>query len=158
MFRLQSTAFPPDAAIPTTYTGRGLDRSPPLRWSGAPRDTKSYALIMHDPDARAGSADFAHWVLFNMPAARSELPEDSPHTGDLTDGTIQGRNDFDRIGYGGPNPPPGKPHRYRFELFALDSPLELDSGASRAAIEVAMQGHVLGRAELVGTYRNRGRA
>jgi Raf kinase inhibitor-like YbhB/YbcL family protein len=156
MFKLQSPAFRPDAAIPAAHTGRGPDRSPPLAWSGAPADTKSYALIMHDPDARSG--DFTHWVVFNIPATRTELPEDSPHTGDLTDGTVQGKNDFDRIGYGGPNPPAGEPHRYRFEIFALDATVPLESGAARGAIERAMQGHILARAELMGRYRNRGKA
>ena len=156
MFKLQSSAFSPDANIPVEHTGRGQDLSPPLQWTGAPAQTKTYALIMHDPDARSG--DFAHWVVFNMPATRTELPADSPHSGDLSDGTVQGRNDFDRIGYGGPNPPPGEPHRYRFELFALDASIELPAGASRAQVEQAMQGHVLAHTELMGRYRNRGRA
>lgn len=156
MFKIQSSAFRPDDNIPSTYSGRGGDHSPPLQWSGAPADTRAYALIMHDPDAPSG--DFAHWVLFNIPATRSELPEDSPHSGDLTDGSVQGRNDFDRIGYGGPNPPPGKPHRYHFELFALDGPLELEAGASRKDVERAMQGHVLAHADLMGTFRNRAKA
>jgi Raf kinase inhibitor-like YbhB/YbcL family protein len=156
MFKLQSPAFQPDAAIPTAHTGRGEDRSPPLAWSGAPADTKSFALIMHDPDARSG--DFTHWLVFNIPATRSELPEDSPHSGDLTDGTLQGKNDFDRIGYGGPNPPSGEPHRYRFELFALDDTIPLEPGAARATVEQAMKGHILAHTELMGRYRNRGHA
>jgi Raf kinase inhibitor-like YbhB/YbcL family protein len=156
VLKLQSSAFAPDSAIPAAYTAKGSDASPPLRWSGAPPETKTYALIMHDPDAVSG--DFAHWVMFNIPAARTELAEDTPHTGDLTDGCVQGRNDFDRIGYGGPNPPPGKPHRYHFELFALDDAVTLDSGVRRAAVEQAMKGHVLARAALVGTFRKRARA
>jgi Raf kinase inhibitor-like YbhB/YbcL family protein len=150
MFKLHSPAFAPDAAIPDAYTAP--DRSPPLTWSGAPSETKSYALIMHDPDAASG--DFAHWAVYNMPATRTELPEDSPHTGDFTDGTQQGRNDFERVGYGGPNPPAGERHRYRFELFALDDTIPLEPGAGREAITRAMQGHILARAELTGRYRN----
>jgi Raf kinase inhibitor-like YbhB/YbcL family protein len=149
-FKIESTAFQPDTEIPKKYTAEGDDRSPPLRWSGAPPETKTYALIVHDPDAPSG--DFTHWVVFNMPAVRMELPEDSPHRGDLSDGTVQGRNDFDREGYGGPKPPPGKPHRYRFELFALDDFVMLKAGADRRALEQAIKGHVVAKAELVGLY------
>jgi len=149
-FTLQSTAFGPGAEIPRIYTGLGEDRSPPLRWSGAPPDTKTLALIMHDPDAPAG--DFTHWVIFNIPAVRGELPEDTPHRGDLVDGTVQGRNDFDREGYGGPKPPPGRPHNYHFDLYALDAMVELKAGADREALEQAMQGHVLARTELTARF------
>jgi Raf kinase inhibitor-like YbhB/YbcL family protein len=149
-FTLQSSAFAQGADIPRTYTAVGDDRSPPLRWSGAPEQTKTFALIMHDPDAPSG--DFTHWVLFNMPAARGELPEDTPHRGDLSDGTVQGKNDFQREGYGGPKPPPGKPHRYQFELYALDDFLMPKAGADRKEVERAMQGHVLAKAELMGRF------
>ena len=156
MLKLQSSAIRPDGTIPGEHTSRGKNQSPPLSWTGAPPETKTYALIMHDPDARSG--DVAHWVVFNMPATRTELPADNPpHTGDVSDGTMQGRNDFDRVGYGGPNPPPGEPHRYHFELFALDTALELEAGAKRAQVEQAMRGHVLAHAKLMGRYRNRGK-
>lgn len=149
-FSLQSTAFANGADIPRAYTGVGADRSPPLRWSGAPDATKTFALVMHDPDAPSG--DFAHWVVFNIPAVRSELPEDTPHRGDLSDGTVQGRNDFDREGYGGPKPPPGKPHRYQFELYALDDFLTLEAGADRKQVERALEGHVLAQTKLQGRF------
>ena len=149
-FTLQSSAFEPGAEIPRIYAGLGEDRSPPLRWSAAPPETKTLALIMRDPDAPTG--DFTHWVVFNMPAARTELPEDTPHRGDLSDGTVQGSNDFGREGYGGPKPPPGKPHRYRFDLYALDAAIMLKAGAGREALERAMHGHVLARTELTGGF------
>src|SRR4051794_31276693 len=126
---LQSSSFEPKGDIPTAFTGDGQDRSPALRWSGGPEATKTYALIVHDPGAPSG--DFAHWLVYNIPVTTTGLPEAGPHRGDLSDGTLQGRNDFDRIGYGGPKPPPGKPHRYQFELYALDAKLPLDSGATR---------------------------
>lgn len=149
-FKLESTAFEHGAEIPKRYTTDGDDRSPHLRWSGAPEQTKTYALIVHDPDAPSG--DFTHWVIFNIPSVRLELPEDTPHRGDLSDGSVQGHNDFDRDGYGGPKPPPGKPHHYHFELYALDAPVPLKYGASRSAVEEAIKGHVLAKAELIGTY------
>jgi len=150
-FTLSSSAFAPGADIPPIYTADGQDRSPPLAWSGAPDATKSYALIVDDPDAPSG--DFVHWVMFNIPATTGQLPEDTAHSGDLTDGSGQGTNDFNRIGYGGPKPPPGKPHRYRFHLYALDQTLQqIKPGATRDQLERAMQGHVLAEASLTGCY------
>jgi Raf kinase inhibitor-like YbhB/YbcL family protein len=151
-FTLESSAFTANGEIPRVHTGEGDDKSPQLAWSGAPARTKTYALIMHDPDAPG--RDFAHWVMFNIPINATQLPNDSPHRGDLSDGTVQGKNDFDRIGYGGPKPPPGKPHHYHFVLYALDAALPLESGADRRAVELAMQGHVLAQTELVGLYSN----
>lgn len=147
---LTSPAFEPDAEIPRAHTGDGDDRSPPLAWDGAPSQTTTYALIVDDPDAPMGT--FVHWVAFDIPAVENGLPEGVQHSGDLTDGMKQGTNDFDRNGYGGPMPPRGEMHRYRFKLYALDGKLPLRPGASRQDVEQAMQGHVLEEAELVGRY------
>jgi Raf kinase inhibitor-like YbhB/YbcL family protein len=148
--KLTSPAFAPEAEIPRVYTGDGEDRSPPLAWSGAPEQTRTYALIVDDPDAPSGT--FVHWVAFNIPAAGGELPEGVEHRGDLTDGTLQGRNDFDSIGYGGPRPPRGEAHRYHFKLYALDDRLNVEPGASKADVERAMKDHVLDQADLIGEY------
>ncbi len=147
---LSSPAFEPDAEIPSTHTGDGDDRSPPLAWDGAPAQTTTYALIVDDPDAPTGT--FVHWVAFDIPAVENGLPAGVEHYGDRTDGMKQGCNDFDRTGYGGPMPPRGEMHRYRFKLYALDDRLPLDPGASRDELERAMRGHVLDEAQLVGRY------
>jgi Raf kinase inhibitor-like YbhB/YbcL family protein len=147
---LSSPAFEPEAEIPKVYTGDGENRSPPLQWAEAPMKTLTYALIADDPDAPSGT--FVHWVLFDIPVTHPGLPEGVLHTGDTTDGTRQGRNDFGGLGYGGPKPPAGKPHRYVFKLYALDSRLNLQPGASKAEVERAMQGHVLDEAKLTGRY------
>jgi Raf kinase inhibitor-like YbhB/YbcL family protein len=150
-FTLTSTAFRDGAAIPVKHTCDGGDVSPPLAWSGAPAGTRSFALIADDPDAPAGS--WVHWVVYNVPAAVSELPENVAKVEALDlGGARQGRNDFRRPGYGGPCPPPGPAHRYFFTLYALDAPLMLKAGAQRKDLETAMEGHVLGSAPLLGTY------
>jgi Raf kinase inhibitor-like YbhB/YbcL family protein len=150
-FTLSSTAFRDGAAIPVKHTCDGVDASPQLAWSDAPAGTRSFALIADDPDAPAGS--WVHWVVYNLPAAVSELPENVAKVEALDlDGARQGRNDFRRPGYGGPCPPPGPAHRYVFTLYALDAPLMLKAGAQRKDVETAMEGHVLGSAQLLGTY------
>jgi len=150
-FTLTSTAFRDGAAIPVKHTCDGLDVSPPLAWSGAPAGTRSFALIADDPDAPAGS--WVHWVVYNLPAAVAELPENVAKVEALDlGGARQGRNDFRRPGYGGPCPPPGPAHRYFFTLYALDTPLTLKAGAQRKDVETAMEGHVLGSAQLMATY------
>ena len=150
-FTLTSSAFGDGSAIPVTHTCDGVDASPPLAWSGAPAGTRSFALIADDPDAPAGS--WVHWVVYNVPAAVSELPENVAKVESLDlGGARQGRNDFRRPGYGGPCPPPGPAHRYFFTLYALDAPLTLKAGAQRKDVETATEGHVLGRAQLMGTY------
>ncbi|MFI5087705.1 MAG: YbhB/YbcL family Raf kinase inhibitor-like protein [Terriglobales bacterium] len=123
---------------------------PQLAWSGAPPGTKSFALILDDPDAPGGT--FTHWMVWNIPAGTHELPENLPKTAELTDGARQGRNDFGKVGYGGPCPPPGKPHRYFFRLFALDNAPAVKAGAGREELERALQGHILARGELMGRY------
>src|SRR6266540_1402431 len=126
-FSLTSTAFTDGAAIPVKYTCDGADVSPPLAWSGAPAGTKSFALICDDPDAPRGT--WVHWVLFNLPAQEKELAEGTPTSARLPNSARQGKNDFGNIGYGGPAPPKGKPHRYFFKLYALDQTLDLPEGA-----------------------------
>jgi Raf kinase inhibitor-like YbhB/YbcL family protein len=151
--QLTSTAFVEGAPIPEKYTCDGPNSSPPLKWSGAPTGTKSLALIVDDPDAPSGT--WVHWVLFDLPAATNELPEDLPKSQYVPGNAKQGLNDFRRLGYGGPCPPPGKPHRYFFKLYALDTALPLKPGTTKAEIERAMTGHVLAEAQLLGTYKRK---
>jgi Raf kinase inhibitor-like YbhB/YbcL family protein len=155
-FTLSSPSFTNGAAIPAQHTCDGADRSPNLTWTGIPAGTRSLALLVDDPDAPAGT--WVHWVLFNLPAGTNGLPENVSRTETLPElgGAIQGRNDSRTTGYAGPCPPPGKPHRYYFKLYALDGELSLRSGATKADVERGMEGHVLGNAQLMGTYgRNR---
>lgn len=147
---LESSAFAPGKPIPQKYTCEGGDNSPELRWSNPPAGTKSFALIVDDPDAPAGI--WVHWVLYNIPADTHELPAGMEKAEASSRGR-QGVNDFKKIGYGGPCPPPGTPHRYFFRLYALDTQLPLKSRATKKDLEAAMQGHVLGTAEMIGTYR-----
>jgi Raf kinase inhibitor-like YbhB/YbcL family protein len=150
-FILTSAAFKDGATISGKYTCDGVDISPPLAWSGALAGTRSFALIADDPDAPGGT--WVHWVLYNLPAEVSELPENIAKVESLDlGGARQGRNDFRRPGYGGPCPPPGPAHRYFFKLYALDTRLELKAGAQKKDVEAAMEGHVLGSAQLMGTY------
>lgn len=149
-FELTSTAFEQGRPIPRQYTGEGQDVSPPLKWTEPPEGTKALALVCEDPDAPHGI--WSHWVVFNLPAVSRELSEGVPTEDVLPNGTVQGTNDFHKIGYGGPMPPPGKPHRYFFKLYALDAPLSLNVGCRRAELLKAIEGHVRGEAELMGTY------
>jgi len=150
-FRLTSPAFNPGAPIPTDFSCTAGDHSPALSWSGAPAGTKSFALIVEDPDAPMGT--FVHWVVFNIPGAASGMPSDAPKTPELPGGAGQGRNGMGAVGYKGPCPPPGKTHHYHFELFALDTTLDMPSAAEAASLRAAMQNHVKGSAELVGTFK-----
>jgi Raf kinase inhibitor-like YbhB/YbcL family protein len=147
---LLSTAFQNGQPIPRPYTADGRNISPPLEWRGPPGSTDSLALICEDPDAPRGT--FTHWVLFNLPAQTRELSEGVPPEATLANGAIQGRNDFGKVGYGGPSPPAGKPHRYLFKLFALARQLDLQPGATGSQLWEAMKGHVLDEGQLVGTY------
>lgn len=148
--KLTSSAFQEGETIPKPYTGDGKDVSPPLRWSDVPAGTKSFALICDDPDAPVGT--WVHWVLFNLPADRTELPEGVPTDKVVLGDARQGTNDFKKIGYGGPAPPRGKPHRYFFKLHALDTTLDLKESATKKDVEAAMKGHVLGQGQLMGKY------
>ncbi len=149
--KLTSTAFQPGAAIPKKFTCDGPDVSPALAWTDAPAGMQSFALIVDDPDAPVGT--WVHWVLYDLPANARELAEGVPKQEELSSGARQGRNDFRRIGYGGPCPPAGPPHRYFFKLYALDSKTNLKPGATKADLEKAMQGHILAQAELMGRYQ-----
>ena len=148
---LSSIAFQGGERIPVKYTCEGQDVSPPLIWSEPPQGTQSLALIVDDPDAPGGV--FTHWVLFNIPPDSGELPEAMPTLAQLSSGALQGKNDFGRIGYGGPCPPPGRPHHYCFTLYALDRVLDLKGGVSKKQVLDAMHGHILAQGELTGTYQ-----
>ena len=137
--RVNSSAFEDSATIPAKYTCNGSDVSPPLEWSNVPERTKSFALICDDPDAPRGT--WVHWVLYGLPATTTSLPEGVPKDRVVKGVGLQGKNDFRRVGYGGPCPPPGKPHRYLFKLYALDSELSLKPGAEKKDLEKAMRGH-----------------
>jgi Raf kinase inhibitor-like YbhB/YbcL family protein len=148
--KLHSPIFSEGFPIPPDYTADGQNTSPPLSWNDPPEGTKSFALICDDPDAPRGT--FTHWLLYNLPADARELPPNLAATPDLPDAARQGTNDFGRIGYGGPAPPPGKPHRYFFKLYALDVKLGVPSGATRAQLLEAMRGHQLAEGRLFGVY------
>ena|SRR5687767_8386093 len=149
---LTSTAFADGAEIPARYTCEGEDTAPPLRWSGLPDGTRSLALIVDDPDAPDPAhpkRTWVHWVLCDIPPGVAGLPEGGEP---LPEGTRNGLNDWDREGYGGPCPPIGR-HRYFFKLYALDSLMPAQQTPKKAALEKAMQGHVLAQAQLMGTYQ-----
>ena len=148
---ISSPVFQEGEGIPAKYSCEGQDISPPLAWGEPPAGTNSFALIVDDPDAPGRV--FTHWALFNLPADSRELPEAVPAQPQLSSGALQGKNDFGKTGYGGPCPPPGRPHRYQFTLYALDQLLDLKSGASKQQVLEAMQGHILGQGQLTGTYQ-----
>jgi Raf kinase inhibitor-like YbhB/YbcL family protein len=148
---VSSAAFREGEVIPGKYTCQGQDISPPLTWSEPPAGTQSLALIVDDPDAPGGV--FNHWVIFNILADSRELPEAVPAQAELPSGALQGKNDFGRVGYAGPCPPSGRPHRYQFIVYALDSRLDLTAGIAKKQLLIAMQGHVLAQGELSGSYQ-----
>jgi hypothetical protein len=151
---ITSTAFAANASIPALYTCEGKDVSPPLAWSGVPANAKSLALIVDDPDAPDPAAPrmtWVHWVLYNIPAGTHGLPE-AVNPARLPSGALEGLNDWQRTGYGGPCPPVGR-HRYFHKLYALDAVLPDLTRPNKAALEKAMKGHVLAEAQLVGTYQ-----
>ncbi len=150
---VSSSAFANGESIPERYTADGADVSPPLSVAGVPDDATALALIVADPDAPNGS--FTHWLLWNVPAETTEIPEDQPQEETLPDlgGAAQGTNDFGDIGYRGPSPPSGDdPHRYRFRAFALSSELDLDPGAERDAVLSAAEDGAVAAGTLAGTY------
>ena len=149
--RVSSVAFSEGADIPKQYTCEGAELSPALSWSGAPSGTHSFTLIADDPDAPVGT--WVHWVYFDLPASATSLPENVPKAEDPPTGGHQGHNDFKKIGYGGPCPPAGKPHRYFFKLYALGRQLGLPAGSSKQDVEKAMQGHILAQGQLMGRYK-----
>ena len=147
---ITSTAFKDGKRIPKKYTCESDDISPALAWSDVPSAAKSLALIMDDPDAPMGV--FTHWVLFNLPSDLSALGEGQPTSERLGNDAIHGINDFGRVGYGGPCPPPGAPHRYFFAIYALDTSFKLKPRSTKQQVLAAIKGHVLAEARLVGTY------
>lgn len=150
-FELRSAAFKDGAQIPKKHTADGPDQSPSLAWTDPPPGTESFALIADDPDAPVGT--WVHWVMYNIPGSARELPEGVSPREKLPDGSLQGKNDFGRVGYGGPSPPPGPIHRYFFRLYALDAALTLGPKATRGEVEKAMAGHILAEATLMGRYK-----
>lgn len=150
-FKLSSNAFDPNGAIPKRFTCEGSDVSPALKWTAPPVGTHSLVLIADDPDAPRGT--WVHWVLYDLAASARGLPEGVRPDGEISNGARQGRNDFGKLGYGGPCPPPGPAHRYFFKLYALDAKTGLEPGATKDDLERTMRGHILAEAELVGRYR-----
>lgn len=152
--RFTSVPFSPSESIPSEYTCEGADVSPSLEWTHVPDGTESIALVVDDPDAPGQT--FTHWVLFNLPGDATRLPTDVDLDAEFADQDRfpqEGANDFGDVGYGGPCPPPGDgPHRYFFRLYALDTVLDLERGASKTQVTDAMNGHVLDETDLVGTY------
>ena len=148
-FVVKSASFPEGGTIPKRYSCDAEDVSPALTWANAPEGAQSFAVIADDPDAPSGT--WTHWIIWNIPRGKG-LPEALPKTDTLDDGSRQGRNDFQRVGYGGPCPPPGKAHRYFFRLYALNAKLDLKAGAGRSDLENAMKGRVVAQAELMGKY------
>lgn len=149
---IRSSSFKAGESIPSRFTCDDTGVSPPLSWSIVPPGTKSFALIVDDPDA--SSITWVHWILFNIPATQRELLEDIPKTDTLENGATQGMNDSGETGYSGPCPPSGT-HRYYFKLFALDTELELKTGITKKELLKAMEGHMLEEGQLMGRYKRR---
>ncbi len=148
---LKSSAFAEGEMIPKVHSSDGKDISPALSWSGVPSGCRSIALICDDPDAPVGT--WVHWVIFNIPANATALPEGVPKDKVLADASRQGGNDFRRIGYDGPSPPAGPAHRYFFKIYALDTTLDLQPGVSKKELLKAMEGHILAEGQLMGKYK-----
>ena len=154
--KIESPAFADGGRIPERHSAYGENRSPELRWSGAPADTKSFAIIVDDPDAPGGEP-FVHWIVYNVPSSMTSLPEGLPPAAKLPNGVLQGRNSAGSVGYFGPRPPKTHPpHHYHFRIFALDGMLPLDAGVERQQLSRAMEGHILAEAETVGVYGYQG--
>jgi Raf kinase inhibitor-like YbhB/YbcL family protein len=150
---LATTAFAEGQPIPRRHAFDDQDLSPALQWTGVPPAAKSLALICDDPDAPMGT--WVHWVIYDLPPGTPGLSEGVAKSPELADGAKQGVNDYKRTGYGGPCPPPGKPHRYFFKLYALDTMTGLKSGATKKDLLKAMDGHVLAEGQLMGTYQRK---
>lgn len=150
LLQLKVSAFSNGGEIPKRYTCSGADRSPALTWGGVSPAARSLALILEDPDASRGA--WTHWLIWNLPAHMTDLPEALPRQEVFPNGAHQGMNDFGRIGYDGPCPPPGKPHRYIFKLHVLNTVLDLRSSAGRQDLERAMKRHVLAQADWMGKF------
>jgi hypothetical protein len=149
---ISSPAFKEGGNIPSRYTEDGQNISPGLNWTGAPPNTSSFILILHDPDAPVAGG-FTHWVIFNLSPETRALPEGLVRREHMDNGAVQGKNDDGAAGYMGPAPPPGKPHHYHFRLYAIDKQLTLSPGAGGKQVLEAARGHVLDEAELTGLYQ-----
>ncbi|MDJ0650588.1 MAG: YbhB/YbcL family Raf kinase inhibitor-like protein [Xenococcaceae cyanobacterium MO_188.B19] len=150
--QLTSSVFDPDQLIPSKYTCDGENISPPLNWDEPPKATRSFTLICDDPDAPGKT--WVHWIVYNLPSSIRSLPENAASTATPLSDSLQGRNDFKQMKYGGPCPPSGT-HRYFFKLYALDTNLKLESGATKAQVEATMSEHILAQAQLIGLYKRR---
>ncbi len=150
---IQSSAFSNNEPIPVRFTADGADVSPPLSWSGVPDNARELALIMDDPDA-PGAQPWVHWVIYKIPADAGGLAEGVATTERPSEpaGSLQGKNSWGNIGYGGPSPPSGL-HHYHFKVYALDTELNVVAGLDKAGLLAAMEGHIVVQAELIGTYR-----
>jgi Raf kinase inhibitor-like YbhB/YbcL family protein len=149
--RLQSPAFPHEGQFPTRFTCEGENVSPELAWEEAPKETRSFVLILHDPDAPRRNG-FTHWLLYDIPATINRVREHVPTAAQLADAGVQGRNDSGEIGYTGPCPPSGR-HRYFARLYALREKLGLPAGATAAEVQIALDGKVIEQTELMATYQ-----
>jgi len=148
--QVKSPAFAEGGMIPRQYTCDAANVSPTIYWSGWPEQTQSFTLLVEDPDAPKGT--FTHWIVWNIPPHAPEMPERVAPDGTLPSGAVQGTNDFGKLGYGGPCPPPGSTHRYWFKIYALDSTLRLGAGATKARLLEAMIGHHLAEGQLTAKY------
>lgn len=148
---LFSRAFNHNETIPKKHTADGDDKSPPLDWKGVADNTKSFVLICDDPDAPGGTWD--HWVLYDIPGEKNEVEEGIPTTEKVWGIASQGVNDFGNLGYGGPAPPPGDPHRYVFRLYAVDGATGLEPGATKEQVLKAIEDKITAEAELIGLYQ-----
>ncbi len=148
--QVTSTSFSAGSTIPIQYTCNGASTSPNIAWSGAPFGTRSYVVLMHDPDA---SIDFTQWLVYNIPSDVHELAAGAA-AGAMPRGSLQGMNSYQRVGYGPPCPPPGKLHHYITLVYALDTTLALPAGATRAQVEIAMRRHILAQGRLVGLFQH----
>jgi Raf kinase inhibitor-like YbhB/YbcL family protein len=147
--KITSPAFADGGPIPRRYTADGENVSPRLGWGAPPAETVSLALLCEDPDAPSGT--FVHWLVWNISPGQRELVDGISSAAEAND-LVEGENSFGRVGYGGPKPPPGKPHRYIFRLYALDSILNLHRGAKRDQFERAIEGHAVATGTLTGLY------
>jgi Raf kinase inhibitor-like YbhB/YbcL family protein len=158
-FQINSPDFTHQGTIAQQFTcgengnKGGKNLIPRLTWSGVPKNTASFALIVDDPDAPGGAQNpWVHWLIYNIPADKTNLDYIKRDSEKMLDGTLQGMNSWPRLGYDGPCPPPGKPHRYFFKLYALDTMLALKPRATKQELQKAMQGHILASAEIIGLY------
>ena len=149
--KLTSSAFAEGELIPAKFTCSGENVSPPLAWTNVPPEAKSLALVVDDPDAPRGT--WVHWVAYNLPPTTKELTEGIPAQESIASGGQQGKNDFGKLGYGGPCPPPGATHRYYFKLYALNTELTLPAGATKQDLLKAMYGHIIDQGQLLGRFK-----